>query len=68
MLMSAFIFFPFFGIGLLFYFLPTLLALMKSKRDTISIFVLNLLLGWTFIGWVVALVWALKADVPVIAR
>jgi hypothetical protein len=24
------------------------------------------LLGWTAIGWVIALVWALKQDVPVV--
>jgi len=30
--------------------------------------VLNILLGWTVIGWVIALVWALKQDVPVAVR
>jgi hypothetical protein len=31
-------------------------------------FLLNLFLGWTMIGWVVALVWAVKTDVPVVVR
>jgi hypothetical protein len=61
-------FFPIFGFGFLFYFLPTIIAMARSKRDSMSIFLLNLLLGWSVIGWVVALVWAVKTDVPVPAR
>jgi Superinfection immunity protein len=61
-------FFPFFGFGFVLYFLPTIVAAARSKRDTMSIFVLNFFLGWTAIGWVIALVWALKADIPVIVR
>ena len=38
------------------YFLP---ALVGAKRpDRMAIFVLNLFLGWTLVGWVVALTWA----------
>jgi hypothetical protein len=44
------------------YFLPFLTALIRKQHNTVSIFVLNLFLGWTFIGWVVALVWAFKND------
>ncbi|MGO9410831.1 MAG: superinfection immunity protein [Spirochaetia bacterium] len=40
------------------YFLPFFVALMRSHKNAAAIFVLNLLLGWTFIGWVIALVWA----------
>jgi hypothetical protein len=61
-------FFPFFGFGFLFYFLPSILAAARSKRDLVPIVVLDLLLGWTAIGWVVALVWALKADTPLTVR
>jgi ABC-type transport system involved in cytochrome c biogenesis permease component len=39
------------------YFLPTFLG--RNKRQRVPIFVLNLLLGWTLLGWVGALVWAL---------
>jgi len=45
--------------GMAFYFLPTIIALVRQKRNTIAIFVLNFFLGWTFVGWVVALVWSL---------
>ena len=41
---------------LLFYFLPSLVG--KKKKNASSIFVLNLFLGWTLVGWVIALVWA----------
>ena len=64
----AFFFFPFFGFGFLMYFLPTIVAFARSKRDTTSILLLNLFLGWTLIGWVIALVWAFKTDVPMTVR
>lgn len=46
--------------GFFFYFLPAIIGL--RKRNSLAIFVLNLLLGVTGIGWVVALVWALKKE------
>jgi Superinfection immunity protein/Short C-terminal domain len=44
------------------YFLPTIIAILRRKANTGGIFVLNLLLGWTLIGWIGALVWSLSAD------
>jgi Flp pilus assembly protein TadB len=61
-------FLPFFGFGLVMYFLPSILAFARNKRDTTGIVLLNFLLGWTMIGWVVALVWAIKTDVPAVVR
>jgi hypothetical protein len=61
-------FFPFFGFPFVMYFLPSIIALLKSKRDTLAIFLLNFFLGWTVIGWIIALVWAAKHDAPVVAR
>jgi hypothetical protein len=46
------------------YLLPTIVAATSSKRNTGAIFALNLLLGWTLIGWVAALVWALMHEAP----
>ena len=43
--------------GLALYFLPTIVG--RDKRNAGAIFTLNLLLGWTLVGWVVALVWAM---------
>lgn len=50
------------------YFLPSIIALARNKRDILAIFLLNLFLGWSVIGWIVALVWAAKNDVPVVVR
>ena len=61
-------FFPFFGFGFVTYFLPSIIALIRSKRDITGIVLLNLFLGWTMIGWVVALIWAVKTEVPVVVR
>jgi len=46
----------------LFYFLPFAIAFNRKRTNTGAIFALNLFLGWTLIGWVVALVWALKDE------
>ena len=41
------------------YFAPTIVAAFK-QRNIASIAVLNFFLGWTIIGWIIALVWALQ--------
>lgn len=40
------------------HFLPTIVAVMRRNRHALIIFVLNVLVAWTIIGWVVLLVWA----------
>jgi type II secretory pathway pseudopilin PulG len=40
------------------YFLPTLIAFLRQHKNSLAIFLLNLLLGWTVLGWVVSLVWS----------
>ena len=52
------------GVGVVPYVVPTVIALARHKRSTGWIIALNLLLGWTVVGWVVALVWALVPDTP----
>ncbi len=42
------------------YALPSFIAYYRRLKDAGTITLVNLLLGWTVIGWVVALVWALK--------
>lgn len=61
-------FLPFFGFGFVMYFLPTIIAFARSKRDAAAILLLNLFLGWSVIGWIVAMVWAVKNDVPMVVR
>jgi len=45
------------------YVLPTLVASRRKHINSIPICILNLLLGWTFIGWVVALCWSFTSHV-----
>ena len=52
----------FFLIGL--YFLPTFIAMGRHLYSRGGIAMLNLFLGWTFIGWIAALLWAITAPAP----
>lgn len=47
------------------YFYPMYEAHFHKQPNFYSIFALNLFLGWTLVGWVVALVWALKSHEPI---
>ena len=53
-----------FAIFAVIYFIPTVIATYGEKRNTGAIFVLNLFTGWTFIGWIIALVWAFTYERP----
>jgi hypothetical protein len=46
------------GIVGVIYFLPLWVAFTRKCKAGAGIGVVNLFLGWTFIGWVVALAWA----------
>ena len=48
--------------GIAIFLLPTIVAIARHKRNTTAILTLNLLLGWTFIGWIIALVWAFAVE------
>jgi len=47
-------------IFILIYFVPTFVG--WEHKQNAAIVCLNIFLGWTFIGWVVALVWALTEN------
>jgi hypothetical protein len=42
------------------YCLPAFIALWRGHPSCIQILIVNLSLGWTVIGWVGTLVWAVK--------
>ena len=46
---------------LLAYLVPSVIAGARHHHQTGAILVLNLLLGWTLLGWIAALVWAFTA-------
>lgn len=45
-------------VTIIIYFVPTIVAATNRQRNVSAILILNLFLGWTFLGWVIALVWA----------
>lgn len=56
----------FLSLGLMFmiliglsYFIPAVIGFARGHQSKWAIFALNLLLGWTVLGWVVALIWSL---------
>ena len=44
------------------YLIPTGVAVGRARTNTMAITMLNIFLGWTLVGWVVALVWAVATD------
>lgn len=42
------------------YMLPWAIAAVRGNHNAWSVFWINLLLGWTVIGWIVALVMSIK--------
>lgn len=48
------------GLGV--YFLPCFVAGQRKIKSSGGVFVVNFFLGWTFIGWVVALAWAASGE------
>jgi Superinfection immunity protein len=40
------------------YFLPAINAATRRHHNTAAVVCLNIFLGWTLVGWVVALTWS----------
>ncbi len=54
-------------VGLLLYFIPAFVG--RNKRDSMGIALVNLFLGWSVLGWIGALIWAVvskRKDEPMI--
>ena len=51
-------------VGVVLYFAPSFVAGNRGHHNGGAIFFLNLLAGWTLIGWLVALIWALSSPAP----
>ena len=50
-------------VGIVLYFVPGVVAYNRKHNNRAAILTLNILLGWTVIGWAGALVWAMTKDV-----
>lgn len=42
---------------LVIYFLPSIIAKARERPNSQAIFLTNLLLGWTLVGWIAAMAW-----------
>jgi hypothetical protein len=53
--------------GLLIYLLPMIIVALRDVQGGAAsgIVLINLLFGWTLIGWLVAFIWACRAESPV---
>ena len=45
-------------LGMACYFVPSAIAYLRGHRSVGAIFALNLLVGWTGLGWIVMLIWS----------
>ncbi len=50
------------------YFCPAIVAFSRDHPNCISIVVVDVLLGWTLIGWVASLAWAYSTKPQVLAQ
>ncbi len=46
-------------LAVLIYLLPSYLAFKRKHPNKIGVTLLNIFLGWTFLGYLIALIWAL---------
>jgi hypothetical protein len=51
-------------VAMLAYFAPSIVADRRGRRDVLLLALMNALLGWTIVGWLSALYWALHRDSP----
>src|SRR5271165_1176510 len=51
------------GLGIVAYFIPGIIAATRRHRKATFILLINLFFGWSVLGWIFALVWALRANV-----
>lgn len=45
-----------------FYFLPSYIAKVRKHRNFGPILLVNILTGWTFLGWAAALIWSFTSN------
>lgn len=50
-------------ISLAIYFIPVIVAYIRKHNNILAITLLTIFLGWTFFGWLAALLWSLNSDI-----
>jgi hypothetical protein len=51
-----------FVVLLIIYFAPTIIAMVRRLDDAPIVFLINLFLGWSVIGWIAVMAWACFDD------
>lgn len=51
--------------AIIFYFIPTIIANHRKHKNAEAIVLLNVFLGWTLLGWVICLIWAVYSQEPI---
>ena len=51
-------------LGLILFFAPMFIACHRDHPNAVPITIVNVFLGWTLVGWVIALAWACNATAP----
>jgi len=46
------------------YFTPAIIAFRRRHPDRLPVLLVTMFAGWTVIGWIAALIWALKDEPP----
>lgn len=49
-------------LAIIIYMIPTVIALARDIPQRSTVAVVNIIFGWTLIGWVIAFIWALMAE------
>ncbi len=44
------------------YFLPAIVAFNRKHNSRVAILVVDFFFGWSFVGWVIALIWSFTGD------
>lgn len=54
--------------ALAFYIAPLLIAAYRGHKSVYAIAFINVFLGWTLVGWLLAMAWALTGNVRTTAE
>jgi len=58
-----------FVLAVMIYFIPIFVASVREQKNFVAICILNIFLGWTFFGWVGALIWAvIEPREPIVVK
>ena len=50
-------------VAFILYFIPMLIGMLRKHRSILAISAVNILFGWTGIGWIWAFIWSLTGNV-----